>query len=260
MADHNPLAFVYDPAPQRSPEWLEGKRGKIGASRLEDWLAVSKQKNSIGKPLKARLDYEKELMFERQFGASFNNFVNDAMQDGIDFEDFAAKQYAQMNKGATIIECGCWANDFFVASPDRVVMDGNFEGDDFRGNEQLMLGLIEVKIVRDNTFVEVLMTGVPPKHWKQIQGQLWATGLPWCDYVCLNFTTKKVVIVRVLPDIEFHEYLAEAVQEKLVVEPFALDTVHDIVGELPDWTRGEISAISGARTDHSDTNVKTGGW
>ena len=244
MSDHNPLAFVYDAAPQRSPEWLETKRGKIGASRLEDWLAVSKQKNSIGKPLKARLDYEKELMFERQFGASFNNFVNDAMQDGIDFEDFGRKQYEQIT-GNHCEEVGCWGNDYFVASPDRTV------GED---------GLIEIKIVRDNTFVEVLMTGVPQKHWKQIQGQLWASGRKWCDYVCVNFTTKKVVIVRVEPDKEFHDYLVEAVQEKLVVEPFTLDTVHDIIGELPDWTRGELSAISGAQTDHSDTNVKRSSW
>ena len=245
MADHDPLAFVYDAAPQRSPEWLETKRGKIGASRLEDWLAVSKQKNSLGKPLKARLDYEKELMFERQFNASFNNFVNDAMQDGIDFEDFGRKQYEQIEK-VTCEEVGCWANDYFVASPDRKVAGKNAG--------------IEIKIVRDNTFVEVLMSGVPPKHWKQIQGQLWATKWDYIDYVCVNFTTKKVVIVRVEPDKEFHDYLAEAVQEKLVVEPFALDTVHDIVGELPDWTRGELSALSGAPVDHSDSNVKAGGW
>jgi hypothetical protein len=116
-------------------------------------------------------------------------------------------------------------------------------------------GLIEIKIVRDNTFVEVLMTGVPPKHWKQIQGQLWASGRKWCDYVCLNFTTKKVVVVRVYPDKEFHEYLAEAVQEKLVVEPFKLDTVHDIKGELPDWSHNASAALA----DRSDSNLK-GGW
>jgi predicted phage-related endonuclease len=238
------LGFTYDPAPQRSAEWLADKRGKIGASRLADWLAVSKAKTGAGRPLKARLDYEKELMFERQFGVSFNNFVTEAMQDGIDFEAFAAEQYEKLT-GTKVEECGCWYNDFFVASPDRTV------GED---------GLIEIKIVRDNTFVDVLMDGVPDKHWKQIQGQLWATGRKWCDYVCVNFTTKKVAIIRVMPDKEFHEYLAEAVQEELVTEPFTLNEVHDIIGELPDWTRGELASISGAQVDRSDTNVKTEGW
>jgi hypothetical protein len=83
------LTFEYSGAPQRSPEWLALKRGKIGSSKLVDWLAVSKAKNSLGKPLKARLDYEKELIFERTFGVSFNVWVSEAMQDGIDLEDFA---------------------------------------------------------------------------------------------------------------------------------------------------------------------------
>lgn len=248
MSDHNPLTFVYGAAPQRSPAWLETKRGKIGASRLTDWLAVSKAKATAGKPLQARLDYEKELMFERQFGVSFNNFVTDAMQDGIDFEDFGRKQY-ELITGNFCREVGCWYNDFFVASPDREVDPHTIKTGSFYE------GLIEIKIVRDNTFVEVLMSGVPPKHWKQIQGQLWASGKKWCDYVCVNLTTKKVVIIRVLPDKEFHEYLAEAVQEKLVVEPFTLDTVHDIVGELPDWSR----SASAATIDRSDSSLR-GGW
>lgn len=237
------LEFHYDGSPQRSPQWLAIKRGRIGASRLADWLAVSKAKTGAGKPLKARLDYEKELMFERQFNVSFNIFVSDAMQDGIDFEKYAAEQYEQIT-GQKVVEVGCWYNEFMAVSPDRAVGDK---------------GLIEIKIVRDNTFVEVLMSGVPDKHWKQIQGQLWATGREWCDYVCVNFTTKKVAIVRVLPDKEFHEYLAIAIQEELVTEPFTLDEVHDLIGELPDWSRGEVLAVSGAKLDRSDSNLN-GGW
>ena len=223
------LVFQYDPTPQRTPGWFATKRGKIGSSRLEDWLATSKAKATLGQPLKARLDYEKELMFERQFGASFNNFVTEAMQDGIDLEDFAAKQYQNIT-GNSVQEVGCWYNDFFVASPDRIVEED---------------GLVEVKIVRDSTFVDVLMNGVPSKHQKQIQGQLWASGRAWCDYVCLNLTTKKIAIIRVFPDTEFHEYLVESVQEKLVVEPFKLDTVHDIVGALPDWSQNSNNELKG---------------
>lgn len=239
------LKFHYDPAPQRSLEWLNTKRGKIGASRITDWLAVSKAKATAGKPLKARLDYEKELMFERQFGASFNNFVNEAMQDGIDFEDFARKQFEQLT-GNTCEEVGCWYNDYMAVSPDRKIIGKN-EG-------------IEIKVVRDNTFVEVLMSGVPQKHWQQIQCQLLATGWEKIYYVCLNFTTKKVVIIEVLPDEEFQEYVLEAIQEQLVVEPFKLDKVHDIVGAIPDWSRENLIAASGAQLDRSDSNISVGGW
>jgi predicted phage-related endonuclease len=235
------LVFHYDPAPQRSLEWLERKRGKIGASRIGDWLAVSKAKNTLGKPLKARLDYEKELMFERQFGVSFNNFISEAMQDGIDFEDFARSQFEQI-QGVVCTEVGCWYNEYMAVSPDRQI-EGKNQG-------------IEIKIVRDNTFVDVLMDGVPRKHWEQIQCQLLATGWEKIFYVCLNFTTKKLAVIEVLPDEEFQQYVLEAIQEELVTEPFALDKVHDIVGELPDWSR-DASAV---QRDLSDSNTNTGGW
>ncbi len=233
------MQFEYLGAPQRSPEWLAVKRGKIGASRLEDWLAVSKAKNGTGKPLKARLDYEKELMFERQFGVSFQTFVTDAMQDGIDFEDFARKQYEQIT-GERCEEVGCWYNDYFVASPDRK-LQGKPAG-------------IEIKIVKDNTFTEVLMNGVPPKHWKQIQGQLMATGWEYVDYVCVNFNSKKIVIVRVEPDLEFHAYLELALQEQLVTQPFALTNVHDVIGEIPSGME------LGADISKSNSNVINRGW
>lgn len=273
------LAFQYDPAPQRSPEWLARKRGKIGGSRLEDWLSVSRAKGKEGKPLKARLDYEKELMFERQFGTSFEIFVNDAMQDGIDFEDFAAKQFA-IEMDVILAEVGCWYNDFMVVSPDRLVFPKGSNDTDFDN----AIGVLEVKIVKDNTFTQILMadpkethaiskldengepeldkkgkpvmigTGVPDKHWKQIQSQLKATGLSKGWYVALNFNTKRYVIIEVERDEEFMEYLMEAIQEELVTEPFALDYVHEIKGEIP-------SGVSlGADLDRSDSNLTTGDW
>lgn len=234
------MKFEYSGAPQRSPEWFKIRLGKVTASRLVDWLAVSKAKTGAGKPLKARLDYEKELMFERQFGTSFEMYVTSAMQDGIDYEDFARKQY-EAQTGNICLEVGCWYNDYFVASPDRIVETKNESG------------LLEVKILRDNSFTEVLVSGVPDKHWKQIQGQLWASKLPWCDYVALNFNTKKFVVIRVLPDAEFHEWLELTVPEKLVTEEFALTNVHDIVGEIP-------MAAPQPTSEFDMTTKLSGGW
>jgi predicted phage-related endonuclease len=233
------MQFEYSNAPQKSPEWFKIRRGRVTASRLSDWLSVSKAKTGAGKPLKGRLDYEKELMFERQFDTSFSVFVNDAMQDGIDFEGFAADEYQKLHPKWTMEEVGCWYNDKFVASPDRTVNDD---------------GLLEVKIVRDNTFTEILVSGVPDKHWKQIQGQLFATGRAWCDYIALNFNTKKFIVIRVEPDKEFYEYLELALNEELVTEQFALTNVHEIQAAIPEWSD------SPAKVDHSDSNTNNGGW
>lgn len=243
------LEFHYDDSPQRSPQWLARKRGKIGGSRLEDWLAVSKAKATQGKPLKARLDYEKELMFERQFDTSFSVWVNDAMQEGIDFEDFAAKQFAE-EMDFLLAEVGCWYNEFIVVSPDRLV----FPKGSNDANLSNAIGVVEIKIVKDNTFTEILMSGVPPKHMKQVQSQLWATGLDKGWYVALNFNTKRYVIIEVERDQEFLDYLAEAVQEKLVVEPFALTSVHHIKGEIPD------GVVLGADIDRSDSKISAPDW
>lgn len=246
----NLLTFEYDPAPQRSPEWLARKRGKIGASRMSDWLAVSKAKTGAGKPLKARLDYEKELMFERQFGVSFQTFVSDAMQDGIDYEDFARQQFVKAYPQFQTAEVGCWFNEFVAVSPDRLLFPQGVNPD----RVENAVGVLEIKIVKDNTFTEILMSGVPDKHMKQIQAQLWATGLSKGYYCALNFNTKRFVVIEVDRNEDDIEFMNEAVQENLVVEPFSLDYVHEIQGEIP------TGVVIGADIDQSDSNVSTRGW
>lgn len=201
------MNFEYFDGEQRSPEWYALRLGKVTASRLTDWLAVSKAKATAGKPLKARLDYERELLFERKFNTSFETFVSEAMQDGIDYEDYARKQYEQI-KEVTVDQLGAWHNEFFVASPDGGV------GED---------GLIEVKIVKDNSFTDILTTGIPTKWVQQVQGQLWASGRKWCDFIAVNFNTRKIKIIRVLPDLEFHEWVELTIQEEFSTDMSIFD-------------------------------------
>jgi hypothetical protein len=216
------MEFQYFEGEQRSPEWFKIRLAKVTSSRLSDWLAVSKAKATAGQPLKARLDYEKELLFERVFGTSFETYVSEAMQDGIDYEDLARREYKRV-KGVEVIPVGCWYNDYFVASPD-----GGISTD----------GIAEIKIVKDNSFTDLLTgsfdksgehipalseNGLLSKWWKQVQGQLWASGKEWCDFIAVNFNTKKIKIVRIFPDVEFHKWV-----ELTIVEEFTLDeTIFD---------------------------------
>lgn len=177
--------FAYNAAPQGSPEWIASRIGKVTASRLVDWLAESKP-NKAGevRPLKARLDYEQELAYERQFQVPFTKFVTGAMREGTEAEAAVAEQYAKAT-GNPIETCGAFYNDYFVASPDRL------SGED---------GLVEIKWLYDTSFTEVLREGVIPAHYLQIQGQLMATGRKWCDYVAGNGTTGKFKVIRVKRD------------------------------------------------------------
>ena len=206
------MKFDYFAGEQLSPEWFQLRIGKVTASRLCDWLATSKKD---GSPLKARLDYEKELMFERQFNVAYNNYVSGAMDDGLAYEQFAADQYEKAT-GIKVQHSGAWFNDKFMASPDRII-----EG----------IGLLEIKIVRDNTFSDILINGVPEKWWLQIQGQLWASGRDWCDFVALNLNTKKFKIINVEPNEEFQERLKKSLTEKLSVPKFDENQLFDIKGE-----------------------------
>ena len=177
------MTFKYSDAPQRSPEWIETRVGKVTASRLKDWLAVSKRD---GKPLKARADYERELAFEVEFKVPFERFVTDAMLQGQQMEEFLKRQYEE-HYGVIVKPVGCYYSDAFVASPDGEISDD---------------GLIECKWVYDTTFSEVLTEGVPGDHMLQMQGQLWASGRKWCDYVVGNQHTGKFVVIRVERDEE----------------------------------------------------------
>lgn len=213
------MKFEYYAGPQRTEAWYDLRKGKVTASRLKDWLAVGKQKANLGKPLKTRLDYETELVFEKQFGVVFDFFVTEAMQDGIDLEKFAIKQYEKI-KGVTVHEVGGWFSDTFMASPD-----GKVEGQNV---------IVEAKVLRNNKFTEVLEKGVPEDYIKQVQGQLFASGADACDFIAINIATKKVKIIRVLPDKEFSDYLELALVEKFTVVEFNEEDLFDFVDELPD--------------------------
>jgi hypothetical protein len=227
------MKFEYFAGEQRTEPWYQLRLGKPTASRLVDWLAVSKAKTGAGKPLKARLDYEKELIFERKFGVAFEHYVNSAMQSGIDFEDFLLRQYEKI-KGVKVTPVGAWYNDHFLASPDGGVNDE---------------GIVEGKVLLDNSFAEVLVSGVPDKHWKQIQGQLFASKRKWCDYIAGNLKTRKVKIIRVFPDPEFHEYLELALMESLATADFSDEELYDFVDVLPEGTQ-----IPSVDSNNSDSN------
>jgi exodeoxyribonuclease (lambda-induced) len=214
------MKFEYFAGEQRTEPWFQARIGKVTASNLYRWLAVSKRD---GSPLKARHDYERELMFERTFNTIFEKWSNSAMQEGIDFEAFARQEYERIT-GKKVTEVGCWFNEFFAASPDGGVDDE---------------GLLEIKWLKDTNWTEVLQTQAPyvgsgADHWKQCQGQLFASKRKWCDYAAGNLNTKKIIILRVLPDKKFFKELEESLKQPISVEKFNLKNVHDLKLELPE--------------------------
>jgi len=244
--------FFYDPTPQRTPGWYKRREGKVSASRLEDFLSVSKAEKTRGQKLKKRLDYELEIQYERQFGVSYNNYVSDAMLDGQVLETFALQQFTKIT-GLEVLPVGCWYNDNFVASPDGAI------GDD---------ALAEAKVLRDASFSALLAgtmkkgkkapkakkdeeqlpdepdvhvpalseDGVHSKFWKQMQGQLRASGRKYVWFVAINLNTKKLYMQRIERDETFMEWLdlnlTEIISED--TKPFKTDAIFDFRDDAPE--------------------------
>ena len=219
------LTFKHILVPQRSPEWIAARIGKVTASRLGDFTNYLKNGNDSA----ARRAYLRELAYERTFGAQFDHYVTPAMQAGIDNEGYVREQY-EKHTGNKVVTCGIFANETFAASPDGLV------GED---------GLIEIKWVQSPKFAEILETGRPPKeHWLQMQGQMLATSRKWCDYVVANGQSGKFVIIRVERDLDCSNLIVKSI-DAYVNDPeqyIEFDTVVepiDFNGEPPEPTPKE---------------------
>ena len=208
--------FDYSDAPQGSPEWRQLHVGRVGASNLGSWLSVSKRD---GKPLKARLDLERELSFEKAFNVSFSKYVTGAMQAGIDNEGYVRDQYSSQ-MGVTVREVGAFYNGQFIASPDGLV-----------GND----GGIEIKWLQDSNWTEVLVSGTPlDDHYKQIQGNLYASGRKWWDYIAANGNTGKFIVITIERDEELIAEIAESIKAVDGIKALSTDGVFTMSGELPE--------------------------
>jgi len=207
--------FAYDDSPQRSPEWLAIRAPRIGASEIGEYMA----KGVKGQYLAGRKDVEKKIAFAKAFGVPFSGFVNGAMQAGIDNEDYIADQYSSQ-MGVELAKVGCFYNDWFVASPDRDVV-----GTD---------GLVEIKWLFDKEWSEVVLTGAPSaKHYDQMQGQMWATGKQWVDYVAGNGNTGKFVVISIKRDDDRIAEIEAEAESVLAIEAMKTEGVFTFSGEVP---------------------------
>jgi len=194
---------------QRSEEWFQARLGKVTASRVADVLAKIKSGESA-----SRRNYKIQLVSERLTGEKQETYINQAMQDGIDREQFARDRYVQ--QFGEVEEVGFVKHPTLEAgaSPDGMV------GDD---------GIIEIKCPMGSTHTETLMTqDIPSKYIPQVQFQLLVTGRKWCDFVSYNPMFPEhlqVFVKRVEADPVYQKEL------ELEVKQF-LGEVDDVINKL----------------------------
>jgi hypothetical protein len=155
--------------PQRSVEWRLVRAGKVCASEAKDLLATVKSGEAA-----ARRDLRIAKVTECLTGTPTDaDFINDAMQRGIDCEPVACRAY-EAHVGVLVESVGFLEHDTLAAgcSPDGLV------GDD---------GLVEIKCPKSATHVRYLRTdGLVDDYRAQVTHTLWIAERAWCDLVSFD--------------------------------------------------------------------------
>lgn len=154
---------------QGSTEWLAARAGSLGASRVADMLA--KTRNGWGA---SRANLAAELVAERLTGVPYSGYVSKEMAWGTETEPQAIAAY-EFYTGAEVSRVGLVRHPVITgthASPDGLV-----------GND----GLVEIKCPSSATHIETLLGGeIPRKYILQMQWQMACTARAWCDFVSFD--------------------------------------------------------------------------
>jgi len=145
---------------QGSSEWFKARMGKVTASKLSDLMRKTKYGEST---YKTRL--RMELAIERITGKSASpNFMNQAMQDGVEREPDARKLFEAIT-GKDVALCGSFDHPEIVntsASPDGLI----------RGED----AVLELKCPTHVTHAKNLLSEKMPKNYEyQVQWQIACT-------------------------------------------------------------------------------------
>jgi hypothetical protein len=209
--------FRLSTAPQRSPKWYEERAGIPSASGLGFLFDTLKD----GRTPSARAKkYLMELAFERKFGVTYDRFDTKAMADGRFFEDFAKRVYAK-DTGNLVTEAFSYVSDWFVATPDANVTEFTGLGGTAIATKEN--GLLECKVVGDETFTKMIEKGLELDHELQMQGQLLASGLDWVDYIVVNLKTKAYFIKRIPRNNKLIKRIYERLHEPLNLPELSTD-------------------------------------
>lgn len=184
---------------QHSEAWHEARLGRVTGTRFKNLM--SKESTA------SYQDLLTNIACEIITGRAEDNYVSPTMEKGIETEPEARKEYENSfdteirQVGFVIPDEGNKYHDWIGVSPDGLTYDN---------------GMIEIKCPLMKTHFEYIEGGKLPSEYRyQVQGQLFVTGLEYCDFVsyCEGM---KLFVIRVFPDVElfaeFEQRLDKAIE------------------------------------------------
>jgi len=185
---------------QHSEAWHEARCGRVTGTRFKDLI--------MGESTKGYKDLVTNIACEIITGRAEETYTNAIMEAGIETEPEARKEY-ENQFGVDIKQVG-----FIIPDENHVYHDWIGISPDGLTQDE---GMIEIKCPLMKTHLGYIEANVlPSEHEKQIQGQLFVTGLKYCDFISY-VNNMKPFIVRVKPDLKlFAEF--ETRLNKLITE------------------------------------------
>lgn len=185
---------------QHSEAWHEARLGRVTGTRFKALM--------MGDSTQGYKDLITNLACEIISGMAEESYVSPAMEHGTETEPEARKEYETIF-GIEVTQVGFVMPDednrfhnWIGVSPDGLLPDS---------------GMIEIKCPLAKTHLEYIETDKLPSEYRyQVQGQLFVTGLDYCDFMSY-VQGMKPFIFRVYPDYElFKEF--ETRLEKLITQ------------------------------------------
>jgi len=174
---------------QQSEAWHQSRLGRITGTRFKNLM--SKEDTASYK------DLITDIACEIITGRAEETYSNAAMERGIELEPIARKEYESIF-GVEVKQVGFVTPDedhpyydWIGISPDGLIDEG----------------MIEIKCPNASTHLSYIESNKLPSEYRyQVQGQLFVTGLKYCDF--MSFVEgMKPFIIRVYPDTElFKEF------------------------------------------------------
>jgi len=151
---------------QGTPEWRQARVGSLGASRVHD--AIARTRNGWAA---SRASVLSDIVCERLTGAPVEVYVTEAMRRGSALESDARAAYAFL-RDVDVELVGLVRHPRITgthASPDGLIAS---------------CGLVEIKCPATNAHLATLLTGTMlDRYVTQCLWQLACTGRTWCDLV-----------------------------------------------------------------------------
>jgi hypothetical protein len=222
------VTFTVIDADQRSEAWRLARVGRVTGSNAKHVIAKGRGSDEAV----TRRDYRFQLVTERLTGQpQDSDYVNDAMQRGIELEPKAFAAY-EAHTGLLARRTGFLAADAVMAGCS---LDGDVDG---------FTGIVELKCPKSATHAryikafQVNPSQPPAEHAAQIIHNLWISNAAWCDFVSFDdrFPPElQLVVIRVMRDekaIDEYAKKAFAFLEEVDVEYQAMLTLANPFAQL----------------------------